>query len=324
MQVEKIGFFTRIKKSIFNFEEYEKFIEESPKKAFAYFFKLIAIFSIFVTIVLAYTLNINVKSIIKDMETEFPKFKVENNILNIDEKEEFEYYLEDYDIQLIMNENELNYIQNDYSNCLIMLKDKLVIKYSGIIEEIGYTDIGNISNKTIVDFFKTEEWKILYINICLVILVLNFILYSIIILLDVVTLSILGLIINNLIRTRFKYREIVKISIYAITLSVLLYLLYIVVNTLFGTTIKYFQIAYSTISYIYLITVMLMIKADIIKNTQELQKVLEEQKKVKEELERQKQEEKQKEKEKEEEEEKKERKEKDKGKAPQEPQTDNG
>ncbi|MGN1302011.1 MAG: hypothetical protein ACI4U9_05800, partial [Clostridia bacterium] len=78
-------------------------------------------------------------------------------------------------------------------------------------------------------------------------------------------------------------------------------------NTLFGTTIKFFQIAYSAISYIYLITVMLMMKADVIKNTQELQRVLEEQKKVKEELEREKQEEKERQKEKEEKDKKKRR-----------------
>ena len=166
----------------------------------------------------------------------------------------------------------------------------------------------------------------LYINVCLVMFILNFILYSIIILLDVVTLSILGLILNTLIRTRFRYKDLVKISIYAMTLPILLYLLYIIANCLFGTTIKFFQLAYSAISYIYLITVMLMIKADVIKNTQELQRVLEEQKKVKEELKRQAEEEqeKQRQKEKEKEDEKKERKQKEKGKTPQEPQVDNG
>lgn len=324
---EKMNFFTRIKKSIIKFEEYEKFIEESLKKAFAYFFKLIAVFSLLVTIALAYNLNTNIKNLGTALETEFPKFKVENNILNIEEKESFEYYLEDYDVKLIMDETKSNYVENDYNNCIIMLKDKTIIKYSGVSQEIGYNNIGPISNRDVINFFETKEWKILFINICLVMFTLNFILYSIIILLDVVTLSILGLIINNLIRTKFKYKDLVKISTYAMTLPVILYLLYIVSNCLFGITIKYFELAYGAISYVYLITVMLMIKADVIKNTQELQRVLEEQKKVKEELKRQAEEEqeKQRQKDKEKEEEKKERKkDKDKEKTPQEPQTDNG
>lgn len=300
MESKKIGFFSRIKKSVFKFEEYEKFIEEPLKKAFGYFFKLIAIFSLLVTIALAYTVNTNVKKIKTAIETDFPRFKVEDNILSIEEQDTFEYYLEDYNIQLIMNDTEVNYVENDYENCLIMLKDKMVIKYSGYVEEIGYNNIiGDVSNQIILDFFETNEWKVLYLNICLVMFMLNFMLYSIIILLDVVTLSILGLIINTFIRTKFKYQDILKISIYAMTLPIILYLLYIIANTLFGTTIKFFQIAYSAISYIYLITVMLLMKADVIKNMQELQKVLEEQKKVKEELEREKQEEKERQKEKE-------------------------
>lgn len=292
MEAKKIGFFTRIKKSIFNFEEYEKFIEEPIKKAFGYFFKLILIFSLLTTIALTYTVNTNIQKIKTAIETEFPNFKVENNTLSIEEQDTFEYYFEDYDFQLIMSETEENYVKNDYDNCLIMLKDKIIVKYSGYVGEFEYNDIGDISKQTIENFFGTNEWKALYLNVCLVIFLLNFILYTIIILLDIITLFILGLIVNILIKTKFKYQDILKIAIYAMTLPILLYLLYIIANTLFGTTIKFFQIAYSAISYIYLITVMLMMKAEAIKNTQELQRILEEQKKVKEELEREKQEEK--------------------------------
>lgn len=223
MEAQKIGFFTRLKKSIFNFENYEIFIQEKTINAFNYFFKIIAILSILVTLALTY-----------------------------------------------------------------------------------------IHNLTFIIY------PIMFL--------INFILYSIIILLDVFTLSILGIIINNLIRTNFKYKTILKIAIYAMTLPIILCLFYIMANIFFGITIKYFQLAYRAIAYIYLITVMLIIKADFIKNTQELQRVVEEQKKVKEELKRQAEEdqEKQRQNEKEKQEEKKERKEKDKENAPQEPQTDNG
>lgn len=213
---KKHSFLTRVKSSIFKFEEYEKFIGEPLGKAFSYFFKLIAIVSFVITLVFIYTLRTN-------------------------------------------------------------------------------------------------------ITVYLVMPIVTFILYSIIILLDVITLSVLGLILNLLIRTRFKYKDLVKISIYAMTLPILLYLLYLVANSLFGITIKYFQLAYSAISYIYLITVMLIIKADVIKNMQELQNVLEEQKKVKEELKRQAEEEQEKQRQKQ-----KEKEDEKKGKTPQEPQTENG
>ena len=321
MQNKKMGFFTRLKKSIFKFEEYEKFIEEPLKRAFGYFFKLMLIFSLLITVALTYTVNTNVKSFRAALETEFPSFKIENNVLSIEEQDSFEYYFEDYNVQLILDETQESYVENDYDNCLIMLKNSMIVKYSGYTQEIGYNSIDSISNQTIIEFFGTQEWKVLFVYIFLMMLFLNFISYSMIMLLDVVILSILGLIINTFIGTRFKYKDLVKISIYAMTLPVVLYLLYIIANILFGTTIKLFELAYSAISYIYLITVMLIMKSDAIKNMQELQNVLEEQKRVKEELQRQAEEEqeKQRQKEKEKEEEKKE-----KGEKPQEPQTDNG
>jgi Sec-independent protein translocase protein TatA len=56
-----------------------------------------------------------------------------------------------------------------------------------------------------------------------------------------------------------------------------------IVNLFTGFTIKYFEIAYNAIAYIYIITAMLMIKSDLIKQQIEVGKIVEEQKKVREE-----------------------------------------
>ena len=104
-----------------------------------------------------------------------------------------------------------------------------------------------------------------------------------------------------------KYKEIFNMSIYALTLSIVLYLIYICVNITTGFTIKYFDLAYEIISYIYIITAILMIKSDLIKQQIEIGKIVEEQKKVREEK---KQEDNEEEKPKEDKEEKKEKKDK--------------
>lgn len=130
--------------------------------------------------------------------------------------------------------------------------------------------------------------------------------------------------INKLIHTKFRYADLFKISIYSMTLPIILYIIYIVCNLIFGTTIEYFKIAYDAISYIYLITVMLMLKADIIKNMQELQSVLEEQKKVREELKKEKEEQKEKKQEEKNNDEEKQPEPEEKNKDKKEPQTDNG
>ncbi len=326
MHVKKIEFFKRIKKSVFNFEEYEKFIEEPIQKAFGYFFKLIALFSLIVTIALVYTINVNINNIetvIKD--DKFPQFKIENNILDMNGQETYEHYFDDYNFQLIISEENTENIE-DYDNCLVFLREKMIIKYNGYTEELGYNNMEGFSNETLINFFNTKEWKILCINIFIMMILLNFILYATTIFLDVITLSILGLIMNIFIKIKIRYQDLLKISLYALTLPIILYLLYNTTNILFGITIKYFQVAYATISYIYLITVMLMMKVDITKNTQELQRIIEEQKNVKDELEkeRQKEEEEKKEEEKKEKEKKQKKGKDNKDKTPQEPQTDNG
>lgn len=321
MQNKKVGFFTRIKKSIFKFDEYEKFIEESLGKAFKYFFKLMLVLSLLVSIALICNFNSNFKRIKLAIQNELPEFEIKDGILEIKEDEKMEYYFEDYNFQFVMDQTQEVYTEDSYDNSITMLQKSMFIKVDNYTQEIGYNDIGDISKQIILEGLKGKYWIVVYIIMFFIMILFSFITYSTVIFFDIVTLSILGLIINLFIRTKFKYKDLVKISIYSMTLPILLITLYIVANVLFGTTIKIFGLACDAISYIYLITVMLMMKSDAIKNSQELQDLREEQKKVKEELEREKQEEKEKQ-ERKEQEEKERKKEKDKPKET--PQTDNG
>lgn len=328
METAKIGFWRRIKKAILNFDEYEKFITENISKAFGYFFKLITIFSLVITIALVYKMNTETEKVVNTVEKEFPDFSIINNELQMETEENFEHYFEDLEFNVIIGKN-INET-NDYKNCLLLLKNKIVLKYDGYSQEITYenAEMNNFSKQSIIDKYESKDKKVLYSTVSMIMFFSSFGVYTIVFLIDIITLTIMGLIINIIIRTTFKFKQIFKISVYAMTLPIILYLAYIVANMIWGTTIKYFEIGYNAISYIYLITVLLMMKSDIIKNTQELQKVLDEQKKVREELQREKQEEKEKEEQGKNEEEKKKKPKKDKqeeeNKEPKtEPQTEN-
>lgn len=328
METAKIGFWRRIKKAILNFDEYEKFITENISKAFGYFFKLITIFSLVITIALVYKMNTETEKVVNTVEKEFPNFSIINNELQMETEENFEHYFEDLGFNVIIGKN-INET-NDYKNCLLLLKNKIVLKYDGYSQEITYenAEMNNFSKQSIIDKYESKDKKVLYSTVSMIMFFSSFGVYTIVFLIDIITLTIMGLIINIIIRTTFKFKQIFKISVYAMTLPIILYLAYIVANMIWGTTIKYFEIGYNAISYIYLITVLLMMKSDIIKNTQELQKVLDEQKKVREELQREKQEEKEKEEQGKNEEEKKKKPKKDKqeeeNKEPKtEPQTEN-
>lgn len=96
--------------------------------------------------------------------------------------------------------------------------------------------------------------------------------------------GILGLIIARICGMKLKFSQTFKLVAYAITLPSILLAIYMIANLLFGITVKYFAIAYDAITYIYIITSILMIRTDLMKQRIELVKIMKEQKKVQEEL----------------------------------------
>lgn len=145
--------------------------------------------------------------------------------------------------------------------------------------------------KSIENIPKIELYGIFY----LLAVVFLYSFYFIITMVDVLLLSVLGFITSRIAKVPLKYSAIVSISCYALTLSIILNAIYILINRFTGFEIKYFQIMYNGIGYIYVVTAILMIKTDLIKQQIEIAKLEEEQKKIREELERQEEEEKQKE-----------------------------
>ena len=97
-------------------------------------------------------------------------------------------------------------------------------------------------------------------------------------LLDVFTLSLFGLITCFMAKIKMNYKAIFNMSIFALTLSMILRTIYFVVNLLTGFEIKYFDVMYVAISYISLVAAIFIIKSNVIKQHLELMKIIEENK----------------------------------------------
>lgn len=95
-------------------------------------------------------------------------------------------------------------------------------------------------------------------------------------LLDVFTLSIFGLLTCIVAKIKIKYKAVFNMSIYAITLSIILRMIYSGITILTEFRIKYFDIMYTAISYIILAAAIFMIKSDVIKQQLQLMKIIEE------------------------------------------------
>ncbi len=330
MEQKKIPFFKRLKNAITNFDEYQKFSQEKLGTAIKYFLKLMLIFSILISGFLTARMYKEIETIKTSFAEECPDFRIENNTLLIEgENKKYEKDIGYETLGLIVDsENtDLTEEQNgQYQRIIAFYKDRMVMKTMDTKTSMTYEDISKnqningLSKQQILDYANSNEMLVIYSIFFVVTIIFVFIAYSIQILLDIFLLSIIGLIMSKIAAVKLKYKEVFNMSIYALTLSIVLYLIYICVNISTGFTIKYFDLAYQIISYIYIVTAILIIKSDLIKQQIEVGKIIEEQKKVREEK---KQEDNEEEKPKEDKKEKKEKKEK-KDKEEKEPENPEG
>ena len=101
---------------------------------------------------------------------------------------------------------------------------------------------------------------------------------------DAAMLGVLGLIIARFVGMRIKYKATFNIGAYALTLPLILQIIYLSVYLLTGFEVKYFQWMYATISYIYVVVSILMMKTQFINQQRELMKIQLEQEKIREEM----------------------------------------
>lgn len=294
---EKIGFFNRIKIAIFKLEDYGMFLGEKFSKTFKYFCTLVLLISFIISLTNTYFFYNMINRAYDYIRDEMPDFQYENEILSVPNK--VDAYDEEYKFRLYINTDEnvneeqiKQYKNNIYntSNGIILLRDKMICIYENNEIEESYKNFFqtynlNILNKTelIQNLEQIDIYSIIgiYFTMSLIIMFLTNI---IIIFVDVCLIAIFGYIASFFCGVKFKISTMLALSVYSLTLSIILSGIYNVIYISTGFVIKYFNIMYLLIGYIYIIAAILMIKFDLIKQHAELQKIIEVQKQVEEKL----------------------------------------
>ena len=163
-----------------------------------------------------------------------------------------------------------------------MLSQNIEYMYKDIASAYN---ISEFSKEDVLNFIYNVNNLSLYSGFFIVNTIYLFIIYFVSTLVDALMLALLGFILARIIGIKIKFKATFNMGIYALTLPIILNLIYMVTNTLTGLTVKYFQWMYTTISYIYMLVALLMIKTDLINRQMELMKIVEEQEKVKQEME---------------------------------------
>ena len=334
---EKVSFFKKLIISIKDFDKYPELASKSWGVVISYLTKLLAIFIVVASFVSVYNVSKQIQSGLQFVKEELPNFTFVNNELKMEQEEVISYENMDnlFNTIIIDNKEITNETIDSYkdtlqkaANGVVLLKDKALLKTNVTDAVIEYTyssisktyQINGFDKEEVLEYFSDTNLVLVYVGIFIMVSIYMFILYFISIWLDIVLLGALGFFTSLILRLHLRFSAMCKIVVHSLTLPILLNVAVILLEAFTNIKIKYFDIMYIGISYIYIITAILMIKSDIIKNQKELTKIIEEQEKVRQELERKKEEEeakkeeqrKEKEKEEQRKKEKKEQKEKDK------------
>ncbi|NLJ89154.1 MAG: DUF1189 domain-containing protein [Epulopiscium sp.] len=228
MNNEKISFFTKLNKSIFDLNYYPKLIRESTGRAIAF----LVLFSLILGILGAFVSSFKflVAGRLTGFVEEMAYFEYKNGILSVDSDEP----IVDNNLTTLVvidtNDQIDMEIMDDYKETVIMLSDRIIFKQVTDVQVIDYKEFfstfGFDSN---FSFNKNDVMRISNkIDIVIVFLIFAFALFGTIIskLIGSLFISIIGLVVNAVKETKLPYADIYKIGIYSMVLASVIDFLY--------------------------------------------------------------------------------------------------
>ena len=332
MEERKKGFCKRMFRAKKDFDEFKEYAIEKTGTSIKYFLKLMLFFSLIISIAMTIRFYSWMDEGLEYIKNNIAEFELKDGKLTVSQEEPIIIENENSPLNIILidtrerteeEKNEQIEKVKSYTSGMLLTEDQIMLKMP--FSEQGQTEswysyealgVENITKESLI--VNATTGNLLYMSFVFYLgtVVYLFVMYAVLALLDVVLLAILGFIVSRILRISLRFAPTWNVAVYALTLPILLNALYIFVNVLFGIEIKYFGVMYNAISYIYMITAILLIKSDIIKRNMEVSALVEEQEKVKQELERKREEEEKRKQEEEKEKQKEKEKKEEKGDSP--------
>lgn len=307
-EVVNISFFKKVWYSITKFEQYPAMAAEGLKRAIKYLIMLTAIVTVFGTI----GTLLQMKSLISDfaqyVQDNIPEFSYVDGNLSMDTQERMIIEdAKDSGIDRIVidtlsetdeqkDETEKNNLIN--GTTIFLFKDEIIVEsklendetvrqpytYTDFI--VGYTGeyIEKFDKSEFVEYLTNGKMTNFYVQYGLTMFIYLLIINVMVGLLDALEIALLGWITSMIARIKMRFVVMYNMAIYSLTLPMILNILYIVINYFTDFTITYFQVAYITIAYIYIAAIIFILKDEVIKRMQEVEKIKQEQLKVREEI----------------------------------------
>lgn len=258
---KKIGFFKRLKMSLFELENYIEFTAEKTSKAVSFVMKAVIAFALIMVASNILYVYLKYESPANYVNSIVPEFSYQDHKLSISDEEK----------------------KDENKKFVASLMEQVEPAYRTVIPD------GNYSKVDMVNFVRDNEQQ-LVVFFSLTIFIEMIFEMSIFWFMIALLTSLVGSIVLRLSRIRMKFSKLYAISIYASTLSMILTVFYNILTNHFNVYIDSFEFLSMLIAYIYITAVIYMIRSDLVKQQLELIKIATVQAKVKEQMDREKEE----------------------------------
>ncbi len=250
-------FINQVINSIKNFDSYKDVSTHSLSSTFIYFFILIFIYTIIMTIGITYSTRAKISKAQDFIKNEVNELHYSDGRLSVN-NDEYSSYYGDY---IIIDTSENANLENNNAQ-MIFGKEKFYIKVEQINYEFSYKNFikQDVDKNTLIESLDVNKYTVLIIAISLF---GSFIVLSISTLLDILVIALIGFMMSKIIgNNTIRFKNAFNMATHAITLSVIMGMIYFLVNTFTGFYVKYFSTMYTLLASIYMATAVLLLNAD--------------------------------------------------------------
>lgn len=299
--IKEQGFFRKVWNSITKIEEYPNMSAQGLGKATSYLAKIVALIAVVLCLGMIYQTHNLINEGVQYIQNEFPEFSYKDGMLNIESETPIEISKSPIADKIIIDtkteeQEKINQYMNqigEAGNGIVVLKNQILIKSSAVAGTISYSYKDTLNSFQVTEFTKQDfinyvnSSKIitLYVSVFITMFIYAFVMYFLTTLSNAIFLSFFGFITTFLARIKMRYVAIFNMSVYALTLSVILNILYIAINIFVPFNMEYFQVMYIAVAAIYLVAAILILKTDFMNKQMELMKIAEAQEIIRKQLE---------------------------------------
>lgn len=250
-------FITQVINSIKNFDWYKEVSKHKISNSFIYFFILILIYAVVVTIGVTYSTKKYITEAQNFVINDIKSLNYLDGTLSINDDVYSSYY-GNYIIVDTSGEADLD----SYNANIVIGKKEVCINMDNFSSKLPYEKFfsENFDKNMLVETLRADKYTAF-------IIVFSFfgaiIVLSISTLLDILVIAIIGFIISNIIgNNKIEFKNVFNMAVHAITLSVVLSMIYCLVNTYTGFYVKYFSTMYTLLASIYMATAVILVNAE--------------------------------------------------------------